>query len=308
MASQQQSHDHSLAHPADAAHHSGGCSHKQQMNRRRPALSISAADGVSRSGPLTPPLPMSAGVVTRRIHTEGRDGQFADAVKSLTAKGLTDPALGTGRTGGGSEGSSSRRTLSADSHQLHQCQLSISPNGEAAVAAGTNQAMPAADICCSSPQWQQQHQQHHQRHHEHASDTAQSEEETLAYAGQVEVVTAVWRAGLAGACTDHACVCFAIDHETGELQEGVTANHWYRVGFRGMGRVDTAAQERHTRHPDSRQQVTGGLDRLAESLTCQKLVICCPRPFGRHTIMQQRPAIGKTGCVPQKSHAWFVNE
>eukprot|EP00775_Hariotina_reticulata_P012744 gene12744-12873_t len=259
--------DNLVAAPADNVHHSSGSSsggNEMRTSRRPLALSISA-DGVWRPGPLTPPLPMSAGVVTRRIHTEGRDGQFIDAVKSLTAQGLTDPALGTGLTEDGINSISTRRTMSADSHQQ-----SASAGGPAALAAETNQAAAAADILSSSPQRQDQH---------HASDAAALEEDNLAYAGQVEVVTAVWRAGLAGACTDHSCVCFAIDPDTGELQQGVTANHWNQLGLEGVGRVATAAQQVHTAHPESGQQVTGRIiPNMAEVLdvVVQAHVVAAP--------------------------------
>lgn len=50
--------------------------------------------------------------------------------------------------------------------------------------------------------------------------------------GSVHVVTAVWRAGFAGAPTDHSAVCFGVDVQTGRLVPGTSAAHWYRLGLR----------------------------------------------------------------------------
>eukprot|EP00879_Flechtneria_rotunda_P009184 GHRR01009616.1.p1 GENE.GHRR01009616.1~~GHRR01009616.1.p1 ORF type:complete len:141 (-),score=60.57 GHRR01009616.1:2054-2476(-) len=86
---------------------------------------------------------------------------------------------------------------------------------------------------------------------------ASTEDGGSAYAGRVGVVTAVWRAGRAGASTDHSSICYNIDADTSELSEGVTANHWYVLGLKGLGIVDPAAQEVWHVHPDSRRQITG---------------------------------------------------
>lgn len=83
----------------------------------------------------------------------------------------------------------------------------------------------------------------------------------------VEVVTAVWRAGLAGKCTDHSSICFGVDVATGALSPGVTANHWYRLGLAGAGRVDAAAARVWQSHPDTGKQVAGELAEQA-GLAC----------------------------------------
>jgi hypothetical protein len=84
-----------------------------------------------------------------------------------------------------------------------------------------------------------------------------SEQAAAAEHAYVDVVTAVWRAGLAGASTDHSSICFNIDLATGALSPGVTANHWYRLGLAGLGRVHATAGRAWQRHPDTGKQVAG---------------------------------------------------
>jgi len=78
------------------------------------------------------------------------------------------------------------------------------------------------------------------------------------YDGQVRVVTAVWRAGLAGKDTDHSSICFPMDPATGLLAAGVSANHWYRLGLKWAGRPDASTAGRTwLQHPDSSVTVAG---------------------------------------------------
>jgi hypothetical protein len=78
------------------------------------------------------------------------------------------------------------------------------------------------------------------------------------YGGQVRVVTAVWRAGLAGKDTDHSSICFPMDAATGVLSRGVSANHWYRLGLPWLGRIDgSTAGQTWQQHPDSGVTVAG---------------------------------------------------
>ncbi|KAF6251978.1 hypothetical protein COO60DRAFT_1628722 [Scenedesmus sp. NREL 46B-D3] len=51
--------------------------------------------------------------------------------------------------------------------------------------------------------------------------------------------------------------CFGVDLHTGKLSPGVTANHWYRLGLQGLGRVDAAAAHKWQSHPDTGKQVAG---------------------------------------------------
>lgn len=75
---------------------------------------------------------------------------------------------------------------------------------------------------------------------------------------QVQVVTAVWRAGLAGKDTDHSSICFPVDPQTGLLSRGVSSNHWYKLGLKWLGRLDWSTAGRSwVDHPDSHVTVAG---------------------------------------------------
>ncbi|KAI8468551.1 MAG: hypothetical protein J3K34DRAFT_477654 [Monoraphidium minutum] len=76
------------------------------------------------------------------------------------------------------------------------------------------------------------------------------------YERSIEVLTSVFRAGLAGANTDHVSICFPVD-ESGELGRGVTANHWYRVGWRYALRVPASARDTWEEHPQSGHLIAG---------------------------------------------------
>jgi hypothetical protein len=93
-----------------------------------------------------------------------------------------------------------------------------------------------------------------------SNDTAAglSSSEQQLFDGRVQVVTAVWRAGLAGKDTDHSSICFPMDAQTGVLSQGVSANHWYKLGWRWCGRVDgSTAGRAWLHHPDSQVPVAG---------------------------------------------------
>ena len=96
------------------------------------------------------------------------------------------------------------------------------------------------------------------------------------YERAIEVLTCVFRAGLAGADTDHASVCFPVD-DGGELGPGLTAAHWYRTGLRGALRVAGGADEVFEAHPQSGFLVAGArarCDGRPFSLRLGKVVAC----------------------------------
>jgi hypothetical protein len=85
-----------------------------------------------------------------------------------------------------------------------------------------------------------------------------SSSEQQLFDGRVHVVTAVWRAGLAGKDTDHSSICFPMDAQTGVLSHGVSANQWYKLGWRWCGRVDGSTAGRSwLHHPDSKVPIAG---------------------------------------------------
>lgn len=199
-----------------------------------------------------------------------RVGHGVDATASLRQHGLADPALlasGTACPGGAAR--QPLLTSFGTWGQRHQQALQQPHNRRLTpcsmrMAATASQTVP------------EQQQQQHPRAAEHAC---------------VDVITAVWRAGLAGAATDHSSICFSVDLTTGALSPGVTANHWYRLGLQGLGRVDAAAGCVWQSHPDTDKQVAGELARcswMAAWLLASSATRPCQRPV--------QPA-GNTYCI-----------
>jgi len=76
--------------------------------------------------------------------------------------------------------------------------------------------------------------------------------------GGVEVLSACFRAGRAGASTDHSCVMFDVDVATGNIRRGTTSAHWYQLGLARARRCPLFS-EGHTVevHPDCGAPVCG---------------------------------------------------
>ncbi|KIZ05932.1 hypothetical protein MNEG_2024 [Monoraphidium neglectum] len=85
---------------------------------------------------------------------------------------------------------------------------------------------------------------------------ATSSSSSAMYERSIEVLTSVFRAGLAGAKTDHVSICFPVD-DAGELGCGVTANHWYNLGWRHVMRIPASASATWEEHPQSGHLVAG---------------------------------------------------
>ena len=77
----------------------------------------------------------------------------------------------------------------------------------------------------------------------------------------VEAVACVFRAGRAGAATDHDSILFDVDVETGAIGRGTTNMQWYRLGSTNCallgGRVRWAPPPPILEHPDTGRAVTG---------------------------------------------------
>jgi len=73
----------------------------------------------------------------------------------------------------------------------------------------------------------------------------------------IEALSCVWRAGLAGAETDHSSILFNVDPKTGVFKKGTTNNHWYRRGVMRIFDTPWLSDHVHTVHPDTGTQVTG---------------------------------------------------
>ncbi|WIA30006.1 hypothetical protein OEZ86_000103 [Tetradesmus obliquus] len=120
--------------------------------------------------------------------------------------------------------------------------------------------------------WGQRHQQQQQ---------APCSQQPAAAVGQA----VLWAAagGLAGKCTDHSSICFGVDVATGALSPGVTANHWYRLGLAGAGRVDAAAARVWQSHPDTGKQVAGcvlpGMADVLDAVVAAHMAACPDLPL-----------------------------
>jgi hypothetical protein len=84
----------------------------------------------------------------------------------------------------------------------------------------------------------------------------------LSEAPQVHQVTAlscVFRAGRAGAATDHDSILFDVDVKTGLIQGGTTNAHWYRLGLlEGLpGKCPWRSHHNYRTHPDGDIAVSG---------------------------------------------------
>ena len=74
----------------------------------------------------------------------------------------------------------------------------------------------------------------------------------------VEALSVVFRAGLAGAATDHESILFDVDNVTGKLRRGTTNAHWYRLGlFKGMFATPWTSKHDITCHPDTNMCLEG---------------------------------------------------
>jgi len=75
----------------------------------------------------------------------------------------------------------------------------------------------------------------------------------------VTALSCVFRAGRAGAATDHDSILFDVDVKTGSIRGGTTNAHWYRLGlFEAFpGRCPWRSHHDYKTHPDGDIAVTG---------------------------------------------------
>jgi hypothetical protein len=95
---------------------------------------------------------------------------------------------------------------------------------------------------------------------------------TLGAGGSIKVLSTVFRAGREGADTDHKCIMFDVDAETGVIGRGTTNSHWYQLGLSKITTSPLVSTHNITNHPDTDHRVTGHqLSQLQEGLTlaCQ---------------------------------------
>jgi len=79
-----------------------------------------------------------------------------------------------------------------------------------------------------------------------------------ACAADVRVLSACWRAGRAGAMTDHSSLLFDVDLESGQIRRGTSNAHWYMLGIRNALRCPWRSEgHTHSVHPDHGGVITG---------------------------------------------------
>lgn len=76
-------------------------------------------------------------------------------------------------------------------------------------------------------------------------------------ADQVKCLSCVFRAGRAGAMTDHESILFDVDTTTGVIKKGTTNAHWYELGLHKVATCPWTSTHHVTHHPDSGAAVTG---------------------------------------------------
>jgi len=70
-------------------------------------------------------------------------------------------------------------------------------------------------------------------------------------------MSCVFRAGRAGASTDHSSILFDVDLRSGEILRGTTNAHWYRLGLKNVLRTPWVSTHDATHHPDCGTKITG---------------------------------------------------
>uniref|UniRef100_A0A6B2L540 Alpha-L-glutamate ligase-related protein ATP-grasp domain-containing protein n=1 Tax=Arcella intermedia TaxID=1963864 RepID=A0A6B2L540_9EUKA len=73
----------------------------------------------------------------------------------------------------------------------------------------------------------------------------------------VRSLSCVFRAGRAGAATDHSSILFDVDLQTGTLLKGTTNAHWYQLGPTKAFSTPWTSSHTLTHHPDCGVKITG---------------------------------------------------
>lgn len=78
-------------------------------------------------------------------------------------------------------------------------------------------------------------------------------------AGEADItpLSCVFRAGRAGAITDHQSILFDCDLATGRIRKGTTNAHWYRLGLDKVLTTAWTSEHDQTHHPDCGAPITG---------------------------------------------------
>lgn len=76
--------------------------------------------------------------------------------------------------------------------------------------------------------------------------------------GDIEALNCVFRAGRAGAATDHDSILFDVDASTGLIRGGTTNAHWYRLGLSAWWSCPWRSRVNHRTHPDGKGIAVSG--------------------------------------------------
>lgn len=79
----------------------------------------------------------------------------------------------------------------------------------------------------------------------------------LSYCGDMVVpLSCVFRAGRAGAKTDHSSIIFDVNMHTGIIGRGTTNSHWYQLGAKGLWSA-WSSEKTIIKHPDRPVEIAG---------------------------------------------------
>lgn len=73
----------------------------------------------------------------------------------------------------------------------------------------------------------------------------------------IKCMSCVFRAGRAGASTDHSSILFDVDMQTGQIRKGTTNAHWYQLGLDKIRSTPWTSSHGYSKHPDADIQVEG---------------------------------------------------
>lgn len=73
----------------------------------------------------------------------------------------------------------------------------------------------------------------------------------------VRSLSCVFRAGRAGAMTDHSSILFDVDTATGTIRKGTTNQHWYELGLSKIASTPWTSAHDTTHHPDCGALIAG---------------------------------------------------
>mmetsp|Transcript_10483 Transcript_10483/g.13689 ORF Transcript_10483/g.13689 Transcript_10483/m.13689 type:complete len:412 (+) Transcript_10483:97-1332(+) len=87
----------------------------------------------------------------------------------------------------------------------------------------------------------------------------------------IKALSYVFRAGRAGASTDHDCILFDVDGETGVMKKGTTNAHWYKLGLMNIFKCPWLSTHDIETHPDNNKRIEG--EKVPDIKSMEKLVV-----------------------------------